>query len=193
MTDYGPSVPHTVAQSDEYQTLAVALEDYLDSEQGGEADVWRALAALLGSSARERFQEYWGVDDAAETACIRRVITGEPECRCSSTRSWVDRELESVGDRDEPPHTPPHSDHAMLWLDDGEPVLYAMHVYNPEIQVVSKTAAPDGDQRRNGWFDFVAFAEEWGLEIGITPWSWYNLFRTVNVVFYAPEMLRTGE
>lgn len=63
-----------------------------------------------------------------------------------------------------------------------------MHVYNPELQVVSKTASDQ--QQRNGWFDIVAFAREWGLEIGVTPYSWYNLFSTVNVVFYAPEWLR---
>ena len=69
-----------------------------------------------------------------------------------------------MGDSYNPPHSPPYADHATLWLDDDEPALYSMHIYPPEFKVVSKTAAPDGDWLRNGWFDLAGFAETWGLE-----------------------------
>jgi hypothetical protein len=67
-----------------------------------------------------------------------------------------------------------------------------MHVSHPELQMVSKTAAADPDQRqRNGWFDIVRCAEYWGLEITIMPVSWYNAMSTVNIVFHPPEQEQT--
>ncbi len=110
---------------------------------------------------------------------------GEDECSCD--RSWIDRELETVGKDEKPPHQPPHSDHASLWLDeDGEPAIFSIHVYHPEIQSVSKTADPEQSQR-NGWFDIVECAKHWGLKIAVMPISWYNAFSTVTIVFYPPR------
>ncbi|ELZ21079.1 hypothetical protein C475_19013 [Halosimplex carlsbadense 2-9-1] len=91
-----------------------------------------ALADAVEDYLREKFKSYYGVEKEAPTPCIRRVITSDPECSYPSTRSWVDRERETVGDRDEPPHAPPHRDHAPLWPDEGEPVLYSMHIDGPE-------------------------------------------------------------
>lgn len=177
--------------SPEYREFVETVREYAESEHDPGEDVYRALADALEEDLRAGFQSYWGVDEQSDgPACIRRVITGDEECRCASTRSWEDRELEQVGARDDPPHSAPYSDHASLWLADGEPVLYSMHVHHPELQLVSKTAAPEGERRRNGWFDLLHFAEHWGLEIGVTPWSWYNAFTTTNIVFYSPEWMR---
>jgi len=155
-------------------------------------DLWRVLGNLLAADLHDRFQNRAGVDKPAATACIRRLITGEDSCRCSDTRSWVDREQEQIGACDEPPHQPPHSDHATLWLDDdGEPAVYSIHIYPGNVlnYTPSKTADPD-QQQRNGWFDIVTWAEHWGLEVDVAPVSWYNPFRTVNILFYPPERYR---
>jgi len=178
--------------SAEYSAFLQAVRDYASDDHEPGEGIYRALADALEDDLCERFRSYWGVDAEADgPACIRRVITGDDECSCTSTRSWKDRELEQVGAREEPPHKPPYSDHATLWLDEsGEAVLYSMHIYGPEQEVVSRTAAPEGERRRNGWFDILRFAEAWGLEVGITPFSWYNQFSTINVVFYAPEWSR---
>ncbi len=101
--------------------------------------------------------------------------------------SWGNCEANRSSTSKEPPHSPPHSDHASLWLDaDDDPTVYSMHVYHPEIQSVSKTADPE-QRQRNGWFDIVECAKHWGLEIAVMPTSWYNAFSTINIVFYPPE------
>lgn len=171
--------------SSEYRAFVETIREYADDQEPGE-NVRRAIADALENHLRERFQNAWKVDSTADTACLRRLITGENECNCD--RSWVDRERETVGEGDDPPHKPPHSDHASLWLQDDEPAVYSMHVSHPELQLVSKTAEPDPEQRqRNGWFDIVQCAEHWGLEIAVMPTSWYNAFSTINIVFYPPE------
>lgn len=174
--------------SPEYRVFVEEIEAYASADHDVREDVFTTVAEALADHLCERFKNQWGVDEEAETTCIRRLITGEDTCLCE--RSWTNRELEQVGKHDNPPHSPPYADHATLWLDDGEPALYSMHIYPPEFQVVSKTAAPEGERRRNGWFDIVAFAEAWGLEVGISPHSSYNAFSTINVVFYPPERYR---
>ncbi|NGM71362.1 hypothetical protein G6M89_20580 [Natronolimnobius sp. AArcel1] len=175
----------------EYSSFLREVREYADADHEPGEGVCRAIADALEADLKKRFRAYWSVEEPADgPACIRRVITGDDECNCTSTRSWIDREHERIGARDKPPHKPPYSDHATLWLDDGDPVLYSIHIYGPEVEVVSKTAAPEGERRRNGWFDLISFAEHWGLEIGITPFSWYNAFSTINVVFYSPEWAR---
>lgn len=155
-----------------------------DDHEPGEG-VRRAIADALSDELRERFKAAWKVDERAEKPCFRRLITGEDKCNCD--RSWIDRELETVGKGDKPPHSPPHSDHASLWLNgDDDPTVYSMHVYHPEIQSVSKTADPE-QRQRNGWFDIVECAKHWGLEIAVMPTSWYYAMSTVNIVFYPPE------
>jgi len=67
---------------DEYDQLEAALDDYLDHEPDDPAwnDVWRALAAILGEYQRDAFIEAFDLASPAETACIRRLITGESSC-----------------------------------------------------------------------------------------------------------------
>jgi hypothetical protein len=84
-----------------------------------------------------------------------------------------------------PPHAPPASDHASLWLDDGEAALYSMHVYPWNIERLESE-----EPLHNLWFDVFEFASEWGLEVSVLPKSWYNLGSTVQVVFYPPERYR---
>ncbi|GGN26959.1 hypothetical protein [Halarchaeum nitratireducens] len=174
--------------SREYSEFVDAVAEYAAGEHEPGEDVYRAVADALAEELRERFRQGWGLDEEAETPCLRRVITGADECTCSSTRSWADRERETIGARDDPPHAAPHSDHAELWLDDGEPVLYAMHPSGLSVSSVSKTAVgEDGKQIRNGWFDVLEFAQAWGLEFAVMPVSHYHAFSRTCVVFYAPE------
>ena len=188
----GPTEP--VPSWPEYRQLREAIHDYLDHEPDDPtwSDIWRAFGAILGEYQRDAFTRSFGVEQAADRACIRRLITGENKCTCRESRDWQDRELETIGARDDPPHAPPHADHKTLWLDEeGEPVVYGMHLYpgNVEAVVPSKTADPD-QQRRNGWFDIFTWAAEWGLEVGILPVSWYNPGSTVHAIFYPPERFR---
>ncbi len=173
--------------SPSYRAFVEDVQEYADVDHEPGENVRRAIADALSDELRERFTNAWTVNSTADTACFRRLITGEEECNCD--RSWIDREIESVGKGEKPPHSPPHSDHASLWLDEGdEPAVYSMHVYHPEQQSVSKTAEQDPDQRqRNGWFDIIEVAQHWGLEIAVMPVSWYNAFSTINIVFYPPE------
>lgn len=178
--------------SAEYKAFLQEVREYANADHEPGEDVLRALADALSDDLREGFCRYWGVKEEADgPACLRRIIAGEDECTCTGTRSWVDREKETVGDRDEPPHSAPHEDHAELWLsEDGNAVLYSMHVSALEHSSVSRTAAGDGEQIRNGWFDLLEFARQWGLEIGVTPWSHYHAFSRVNIVLYSPEWAR---
>ncbi|ELY48920.1 hypothetical protein C495_01060 [Natronorubrum sulfidifaciens JCM 14089] len=129
---------------------------YLNHEPDDPAwnDIWRALGAIMGESQRDAFLDAFDIDEAAETACIRRLITGE--------------------------EMPP------LWLDDGEPAVYSMHVYPGNIERLDAREPP-----YNLWFDLFEFAAEWGLEVSILPKSWYNLGSTVHVIFYPPERFRS--
>jgi hypothetical protein len=74
--------------------------------------------------------------------------------------------LEADDDPDGPPHAPPASDHATLWLDDGEPALYSMHVYPGNIELIEAEEPP-----HNQWFDLFEFASTWGLEVSVLPKS----------------------
>jgi hypothetical protein len=188
----GPNEP--VPAWDEYDQLKEAIHDYLDHEPDNPQwnDIWRALAAIMGESQRDAFVDAFDLAQPAETPCIRRLITGEESCTCQQKRDWKQRELETIGARDDPPHAPPYRDHSTLWLDEsGDPAVYGMHVYPGNVEMVtpSKTADPD-QQQRNGWMDITRWAREWGLEVGFLAKSWYNLGSTVHVVFYPPERYR---
>jgi len=173
----GPNEP--VPSWDEYNQLKEAVHDYLDHDPDDPAwdDIWRALGAIMGEYQRDAFAQAFDLDEPAEQACIRRLITGEDECPHSP--------LEANDDPTGPPHKPPASDHATLWLDDGEPALYSMHVYPGNIERLDSEEPP-----HNLWFDVFEFAAEWGLEVSVLPKSWYNLGSTVQVVFYPPERYR---
>lgn len=186
---YGPGLTPETRASDEYHALKDAIEAYRTAPDISERDdIWRALGNITAPVLREQFKSAHGLDRPADKACIRRLITGEDECTCSETISWADIEKEKIGKRKEPPHSPPHHDHAELWLDtNGDPAIYSMHVYvgNVMSYLPSKTADPKGN-RRNGWFDMVNWARHWGLEIYFSPSSWYYPFAMVNVRFYPP-------
>jgi hypothetical protein len=174
----GPNEP--VPSWEEYRQLRDAVHNYLDHEPDDPKweDIWRALAAIMGEYQRDAFITAFNLDESAETACIRRLITGEDECPHSP--------FEDDDDPTGPPHTPPANDHATLWLDDdGDPALYSMHVYPGNIEFLDSPEPP-----RNQWFNVFKFAEQWGLEISILPTSWYNLGSTVHVIFYPPERYR---
>jgi len=173
----GPNEP--VPAWDEYKQLREVVNDYLDHQPDDPAwdDIWRALGAIMGEYQRDAFVEAFDIDEPAETACIRRLITGEAECPHSP--------LEADSDPSGPPHKPPASDHATLWLDDGEPAVYSIHVYPGNIERLDAEDPP-----YNLWFDVFEFAAEWGLEVSILPKSWYNLGSTVHIVFYPPERYR---
>ncbi|RJX47487.1 hypothetical protein [Halonotius pteroides] len=177
----------------EYRQLEEAVEAYLDHDADDPRydNIWRALGAILGGYQRDVFIDAFDLAEPADSACIRRLITGDGECSCS-VRSWKKREREKIGDLDEPPHSPPHSDHATLWLDEnGNPAMYGMHLYMGNVEQVTPSKTADPDQRqRNGWFDIVNWAAEWGLEVSFMPKSWYHLGTTVHVVIYPPERRR---
>ncbi|RLM89035.1 hypothetical protein [Haloarcula sp. Atlit-7R] len=164
---------------DEYRQLREAVHDYLDHEPEDPtwADIWKALGAIMGDYQRDAFVQAFDLDAPAETACIRRLITGDDEC----PHSPLDVDSDPKG----PPHSPPADDHSTLWLDDGEPALYSMHVYPGNIERLDSTEPP-----HNLWFDVFEFAAEWGLEVSVLPKSWYNLGSAVHIVFYAPERYR---
>jgi hypothetical protein len=173
----GPNEP--LSPSPEYDQLRDAVYEYLDHdpEDPQWADIWKALAAMMGEYQRDAFAQAFTVDEPAEKPCIRRLITGENECPHST--------LEANDGPQGPPHSPPASDHATLWLDDGEPALYSMHVYPGNIELLDAAEPP-----RNQWFDVFEFGARWGLEVSILPKSWYNLGSTIHVVFYPPERYR---
>lgn len=127
-----------------------------------------------GRAQRDAFVDAYDLDEPADTACICCLITGQSECHHSP--------LEADSDPTGPPHKPPASDHATLWLDDGDPALYSMHVYTGNIKCLDSADPP-----HNLWFDLFEFAACWGLEFSIHLTSWYNLDSTVQVAFYPPE------
>ena len=87
---------------------------------------------MLAEYQRDRFINGWNLSEPAETACVRRLTTGDGECTCEV--SWIDREHETTGERDDSPHKPPHSDHVTLWLDDDSNLaVYSTHIYHSEI------------------------------------------------------------
>jgi hypothetical protein len=71
----------------EYRQLKEATHDYLDHEPDNPAwaDIWRAFAVIMGEYQRDAFAQAFDVDEPAEQACIRRLITGEDE---SHTHRW---------------------------------------------------------------------------------------------------------
>ena len=161
-----------VGPYEEYRELEQTIADYVNAADR-EAQVERAIAALLWERRRDRFASAHGVSAPAKTACIARLIGGHNEC--------PHQLLEADNDPHAPVHSPPVDDHATLWLDeDGEPVLYSMHVYQSDLE------HDTGDRPANRWFDIVDFARHHGLEIGVRD-SWYNPGSCQQIVFYPPE------
>jgi len=175
----GPNEPTTSwREFDNLKKAVIAyLSDLHEPNDPAFSDIWKALGAIMGDDQRDAFVQAFELDEPAEQACIRRLITGDSECPHSP--------LEADDDPQGPPHKPPASDHATLWLDDGEPALYSMHVYPGNIERLNSQEPP-----HNQWFDVFKFAEQWGLEVSVLPKSWYSLGSTVQIVFYPPERYR---
>lgn len=186
----GPGLQAETRVSEEYHALKNAIDAYFEATGlPDQDDLYRVLGDILAPELRERFKTAYELERPADTPCIRRLITGEEECTCSETRSWVYRELERIGERDEPPHAPPHADHSTLWLDStGTAAVYSMYVYpgNVAPYYPSETADSAGNPR-NGWFDMADWASHWGLDIKFSPISWYYPFSTVQVLFFPPR------
>jgi hypothetical protein len=165
----------------EYRQLREAVHDFLDHEPNDPTyrDIWRSLAAILGEHQRDAFIQAFDIDGRADKACIRRLITGEEECPHSPLED---------DDPQGPPHSPPADDHSTLWLNDGEPAVYGMHVYAGNIERLNASEPP-----YNQWFNIFKFASTWGLEVSVLPKSWYNLGSTIHIVFYPPERYRESE
>jgi hypothetical protein len=170
----GPDDP--VPTWPEYEQLRDAVEAYLAHEPPDPSykHVTQAFAAILGEHYREKFRRAHGVSEPAETACIARLIDGRERCPHNV--------VAQDDDPNAPPHSPPGDDHSTLWLNEnGDPVVYGMHVYQGNIEMRASDDPPDS------WFSIVGFAEHYGLELSILPYSWYNFGRTVHIIFYAPE------
>ena len=75
----GPNEP--IPSWPEYDQLKEAVDAYLNHEPDDPrwSDIWRALAAIMGEYQRNQFVEAFDLDEPAETACIRRLITGDDE------------------------------------------------------------------------------------------------------------------
>lgn len=73
----GPNEP--VPAWPEYRQLREAVHDYLDHEPDDPqwADIWKALAAIMCEYQRDAFVQAFDLDEPAEQACIRRLITGD--------------------------------------------------------------------------------------------------------------------
>ena len=65
-----------------------------------------------GEYQRDQFVEAFDLGETAKTISIRPIITGE---------DYSNNSLEVDNNPTGPPHKPPASDHATLWLDDASP------------------------------------------------------------------------
>lgn len=148
-----------------YREIVSRLQDYAEGADPQEDPV-RAAADALEDDLREDFKKRHHVDETTGGAdCIGRLIAGWSSCQHGGVRPRGERS-------DLPPHRPPHPDHCDLWLRDGEPAAYTMHLYDVGHDVLEEV---------------LAFADEHGLEAEIDPTSWYYLGRTVHIVFTKSE------
>jgi hypothetical protein len=173
----GPTEP--VPSWTEYDQLKEAIHDYLEYDPPDPTykHLSQALGAIVGDHYRETFIQAHGLSEPAETACLARLIDGRDECPHTV--------VAADDDPNAPPHAPPSDDHSILWLDaDGNPALYGMHVYQGNIEIRASDDPPDS------WFSIVGFAEHYGLELSILPYSWYSFGRTVHVILSPPERYR---
>lgn len=108
-------------------------------KHAGSADKEEAKSNL------ETFKSRFGVDSQTKgTVCVGRLLNGQ----CPQYRN------------PDHPHQIPHKDHTSLWLRDGDPEVYAAHLYD----------LPHEYAR-----DILDFAEEHGLRVtfdGTMSWYW---------------------
>lgn len=158
---------HNQHPSPEYLGLVESIEEFV--QENSFDDGLRAAADGLEDGYREQFKAGYAVETTANTACIGRLIEGWSMCK----HGWHQPRDGSADDQ--PPCKPPHADHADLWLRDGEPAAYSMHLYDVDQDVLG---------------DLFDFAEAYGLEVAIEPSSWYFPGQTTQIVFYTA---RSGE
>lgn len=138
--------------SDRFRALVDEVQTFV--ETAGLDDLERAVGVAAEASLHDRFREEYGITaEASGRPCIARLW--DRECRHDSLTS-------------EAPHQPPHADHASLWLVDGDPAVYSVHLYD----------LPDEHVR-----DLADFADEYGLCLRIEPYSLYWPGRTTLVTF----------
>lgn len=155
--------------SREYTQLVGEIESSLD--ELGVTETTTAVADALEETLREGFKRGYNVDGTTDgSACVGRLVAGWNGCNHGMRRKG--------DDSDTPPHKPPHADHADLWLRDGEPAVYSMHLYDVQTKEIR---------------DLLEFADRWGLEIEIHGSSWYYANRTVHIVLYPPELFEPRE
>ncbi len=152
---------------EEYRQLRQAIHEYIDHDPDDPEweDIWRALAAIMSAYQRQQFLQAFGLDEPAEVASIRRLITGGDECP-HSPESDAERPHQS-------PHEPPASDNATLWLDDGDPALFSMHVFPDTLGRLRHDHQQVGETPTHGtWPEIFEFATEQDLEVSVLPTSW---------------------
>lgn len=157
---------HNQNPGHDYRALVERINRFQEENSGD--DAVRVVADALEDVYLDEFKSAYVVDRASTTACIGRLIGGWGGCK----HGW--NQPRDVPD-DHPPCNPPHSDHADLWLRDGEPAAFTMHLYDVDQEVLD---------------DVLAFADTHGLEVSVEAGSWYFPGRTTLIVFYAPEGLR---
>lgn len=159
----------THTPSPEYSAFVKAIQEYATTDHDDpHEDVLTAVADALEDHLRDQFKQQHNVDEIAETACIGRLIAGGDACHHTGLPMNGDASVQ-------PPHHPPHADHTELWLRDGAPEVFSMHLY---------------DLHRDELQELLEFADRHGLEMSVDPSSWYYLGRTTHIVFYPPEWLR---
>lgn len=65
--------------SSEYRAFVESVQEYAQSDQEPGEGVRRAIADALEDYLQTRFKNAWKVENTADTACFRRLITGEEE------------------------------------------------------------------------------------------------------------------
>lgn len=143
--------------SDRFASFVDDLRTFIETEDVDELE--RAVGIAAEKAHRERFKAQYGVDaKSGGRPCIARLW--DEECRHTSLTAEL-------------PHQPPHADHASLWLADGTPAVYTMHLYELPGQHVR---------------DIAAFAAEYELQFRIEPYSLYFPGQTTLVTFSPPEV-----
>ena len=138
----------------EFRNAVQTLRELGENESYG--NVTRAAGIAVEDNLREAFKQRYGVEkETTGSVCVDRLRGN----RC--TRHHRDNDH---------PHHLPHKDHTSLWLRDGEPAVYAAHLYDLP-----------GEYAR----DILDFADEYGLSVDFDAvLSWYFPMRTTLVAVY---------
>lgn len=155
-----------------YSAFVKTIQEYATTDHDApREDVLTAVADALEDHLRNQFKQKYEVDETADTACIGRLIAGGDACHHTGL-------VMTGAETAQPPHQPPHADHADLWLRDGTPEVFSMHLY---------------DLNRDELQDLLEFADRQGLDLDIDPSSWYHVGQAIHVVFYPLEWLRKSD